>query len=246
MTIIQIENMARVLKSVSWGKPALSLLSQCKELDTSLPAAMHIRHSERPQIQSRVERGAILTITGKEAAFEFGVNLPKDRKYRLFHTQSERARETAEKIHEGLQTQGAKTHLDGVMSFSSHHNQEKFWDYLTRDVLDQGAKTAEPFFINWVSDHYPPWEVESGRTFAQRAAVMTLNNLQAVDSNALDIYVSHDLWIAAFLFYWAGIMPSSEWMKYLDGFILQLTDERIHVYSKEGKKEAYYPYWWNF
>ncbi len=38
-----------VLESVEWGKPALSLLSQCKQLDTNLPAVMHIRHTERPK-----------------------------------------------------------------------------------------------------------------------------------------------------------------------------------------------------
>jgi hypothetical protein len=105
---------------------------------------------------------------------------------------------------------------------------------------------ARSYFINWVSGHYPPWEIEPCRMFAQRAASVMMKNLEEIDSFGFNIYVSHDLWVAPCLFYWFGIMPSIEWIKYLDGFILQLTDDRINVYSKDGKKEAYYPYWWSF
>jgi len=78
--------MSSILESVEWGKPALSLLSQSRELDPNLPAVMHIRHSERPEIASREERGANLTESGKKAAHEFGSLLPRNRSYRLYHS----------------------------------------------------------------------------------------------------------------------------------------------------------------
>ena len=236
--------MSSVLESVEWGKPALTLLSQSRELDPNLPAVMHIRHSERTEIRSREERGANLTESGKRAAYEFGSLLPRNRSYRLYHSVSDRAIETAEEVHRGLRSIDAEACVGGVF-LHSHNDQEKFWYYLVRDgKLDK--MTARPFFINWASGHFPPWELEPCGMFAQRAASAMMKNLEELDSSGFDIYVSHDFWVASCLFYWFGIMPSLEWIKYLDGFILQLTDDRMNVYFKDGKKEAYYPYWWSF
>jgi hypothetical protein len=81
--------------------------------------------------------------------------------------------------------------------------------------------------------------------FAQRAAMVMIKNLDGLGSQDFGIYVSHDIWVASFLFNWVGMLPHENCM-FLDGFILQLAEERMHVYTKEGKKEAYYPYWWNF
>jgi hypothetical protein len=41
-------------------------------------------------------------------------------------------------------------------------------------------------------------------------------------------------------------MPDERWIEFMDGFIMQLTEKRIRVWTKDGKKEAYYPHWWNF
>jgi broad specificity phosphatase PhoE len=237
--------MSSVLESVQWGEPALSLLAQSRELDPNLPAVMHIRHSERPKISSREERGANLTESGKRAAYEFGSLLPRNRSYRLYHSVSDRAIETAEEIHRGLRSIDAEACIDGVF-LRSHSDQDKTWDYITRDKISPGKETARSYFINRASGHYPPWELEPCGIFAQRAASVMMKNLEELDLSGFDIYVSHDVWVASYLFYWSGIMPSVDWIKYMDGFILQLTDDRMNVYSKDGKKEAYYPYWWDF
>jgi hypothetical protein len=73
-----------------------------------------------------------------------------------------------------------------------------------------------------------------------------MKNLTSAETNTFDIYVSHDTTCGAFLLHWFGIMLDERWIEFLDGFIMQLTEERLHVYTKDGKKEAYYPYWWNF
>ena len=125
--------MSSVLKSVVWGEPALSLLSQCRILDHGFPAVMHIRHSERSQISSREERGANLTESGRRVAYEFGSSLSINRSYRLFHSTSDRAKETAEEIHRGLRSIDAEACMGGVF-LRSHSDQEKLWDYLIRDV----------------------------------------------------------------------------------------------------------------
>jgi len=202
---------------------------------------MHIRHSERPPITSRSELGVALTEQGRNAAFEMGTQLPGDRSYRLYHSPSDRAIETAEEIHRGLRSIDAEACMGGVF-LHPHNDQEKFWGYLVRDVKSD-KMTARPFFINWANGHYPPWEVEPCLIFAQRAASVMMKNLGKLDSSGFDIYVSHDVWVALYLFFWFGMMPSVDWIEFLDGFILQQSDERMNVYSKYGKKEAYYPYW---
>jgi len=236
--------MSSVLKSVGWGEPALSLLSQCRKIDHSLPAVMHIRHSERPLITSRSELAVSLTDQGRNAAYEMGTQLPEDRSYRLYHSASDRAIDTAEEIHRGLKSIDAEACMGGVF-LRSHFDQEKFWGYLVRDVKSD-KQTARPFFINWANGHFPPWELEPCGIFAQRAASAMVKNLDKLDSSGFDIYVSHDIWVASCLFFWFGMMPSVDWIGYLDGFVLQQTDDCMNVYSKEGMKEAYYPYWWNF
>ena len=218
-----------------------------------IPAVMHIRHTERPKSTQESREyakktgKAILksTAKGKQAAFEFGVNLPSKRVYRVYHSSVTRAIETAEQIHKGLLSQGAESHLKGVF-MNVHYNQGRSLEYLQRDVHDVGASTARPYFVNYVSEHYPPWKIEPGSLVAQRHAAKMSENLTSGTSETFDLYVSHDVFCALFLFYWFGIMPDERWIEFLDGFLVQLSEERMHVYTKDGKKEAYYPYWWNF
>jgi hypothetical protein len=78
--------MRSYIESVEWGIPALSLLSKCKELVDELPTLMIIRHSERNRIESidKLEMAEI-TPLGKKAAHEFGLNPPRNRRYRLYY-----------------------------------------------------------------------------------------------------------------------------------------------------------------
>ncbi len=178
-----------------------------------------------------------------EAAHEFGARLPGDRSYRLYYSSSTRAIETAEHINRGLVGKNTRSRLCGVMPFRPQNQQERFWDYVTRDWIEGGGGLA--FFVNWVGGRYPPSEMEPTLQFAMRAAAETVDNLKQADAG-MDIYVSHDMWVALMLFHWFGIMLLRDGVMFMDGFILQLAEERMHVYTKYGKKEAYYPHWWNF
>lgn len=240
--------MSSVLKSVEWGVPALNLLSQCTQLDPNLPAIMHIRHSERPQINSQEERRSIITDAGKKAAYEFGANLPRIREYRIFYSKANRAVQTAQMIQKGLRSNSVRAQLKGKASLFLDGDEDRFWHYIDRDVLEIQAENtrARAFFIKLIGDHYPPSEIESPRSFSQRIAFYMMENLRKSQSDGFDVYVSHDVSVASLLLYWCGILPGPEWIQFLDGFILQLTDEYMLVYSKYGKKEIYYPHWWNF
>jgi broad specificity phosphatase PhoE len=236
--------MSSILESVEWGESALSLISQCTKIDHGLPAVMHIRHSERPPVTPTSILSAALTDQGKDAAYEMGTRLPADRTYRLFHSASARAIETAEEIHRGLRSIDADAHMGGVFH-RLHDDREKFVSYLFQEYKPE-MKTARPYFIKWASGHYPPEEIEPSQLFSQRAASVMMKNLEKLEPTGFDIYASHDIWVAPFLFHWFGIMPSEDWPDLLDGFILQLTDERMRVYTSNDMIEAHYPHWWSY
>lgn len=75
-------------------------------------------HSERDRIKSIEEiQMAELTPLGKKAAYEFGLNLPKNRTYRIYHSPYLRNQQTAEKIHEGTKMLGTKTEFMGLENY---------------------------------------------------------------------------------------------------------------------------------
>lgn len=240
--------MDQLLETVEWGEPALSLLSRCNDFVKNLPAVIHIRHSERPRI-TNIGDGpqALLTSTGKQAAYEYGLNLPSERCCRLFHTYYERTKDTAQQIHRGIVDNGGESKMMGALSLATILDHEKYSYYISRDT-DGGDtdETAMSYFHNWVGGRYPPWVIYPCGQFTQRGAAIMMKNLKSADSTSLDIYVSHDTWIASFLYHWFGIPPPSNWIGFMDGFMLQLTDERMYVYFRGHMNKIHYPYWWKF
>ena len=47
----------------------------------------------------------------------------------------------------------------------------------------------------------------------------------------MDVYVSHDTWVAAFMFHWFGLPSPSDWVSFMDGFILHTYDDKMRVYT---------------
>ncbi len=212
---------------------------------------MHIRHTERPATTPatidrlrRTGEQALSTERGKQAAFEFGHALPPTRVYRLYHTPNPRTIETAHQIRDGLQARGGAPQLKGV--FIKHDiDQEKLIYYIGRDGFTGGRLNARQLILNLLSGRYPPWELEPGFLFAQRHAAIMVDNLRTASADGLDLYVSHDVLVLFFLFYWFAILPDDH-ITYLDGFLLQLTDDGMQVYTKDGATTVRYPYWWRF
>ena len=58
------------------------------------------------------------TPTGIQVARDFGAALPVDRRYRLYHTWVERAKETAEGIKTGIVENGGVAEVAGVIPYS--------------------------------------------------------------------------------------------------------------------------------
>jgi hypothetical protein len=210
---------------------------------------MHIRHTERPKEEpgSLEVYKIISTEQGKQAAREFGASLPSSRSYRLYHTYMERTRETTENIHEGILANEGSSKVIGSVPLTSTIDRDGWMYHVRRESeMDSDSHLSLRVFTKWISSHYPPWLRVPALDFSQRGAALTMKNLTSAEAHTFDIYVSHENSCAVFLLYWFGIMPDERWIEFLDGFIMQLTEKRLYIYTKDGKKEAYYPYWWNF
>lgn len=227
-----------ILGKVTWGKPALSLLKQSTQLDFKYPSIMVIRHSERqePKELEKIHMAQI-TETGKKCAKQFGELLPIKINYRIYHSISERTEDTATEIHQGIIENGGQSKLIGQCPVLSHilHYQDSFNEYLSRDMGN--------FFNNWISGLYPLYKLEDSKLFARRFAHYACGELLEANNNDMKIYVSHDIFILNYMFHWFGINLASEWLKYLDGFILQIKKDEQHVYYKKGLKITKIPFW---
>jgi len=226
----------------------LYLLSQCGELDTNLPAVMHVRHTERPIEEPGSPGGfkIVSTEKGKKAALEFGSRLPSSRSYRLYHTYMERTRETAENIHEGILANEGSSDVIGSIPLTTIVDRDGWMYYARRESeIDSDGLWSVRIFTKWISGHFPPWLRVPALNFSQRGAALTMKNLESAGARTFDIYVSHDVFVATFLLFWFGFFPT-DWVEFLDGFIMQLVDDKVKVYTKNGKKESYLPYWWKF
>ena len=224
------------------------MLRHVKDLDPTKPAVMHIRHTERPVIEPGYRGGERILSTelGRRAAFEFGSALPTGRRYRLYHTFIERSRETAEEIHGGILSRDGASEIVGSVLFSTIVDPEKFPEYVDREIEEgPSERLSMTLFTKWISGHFPPWIRVPAIEFAQRAASAMMMNLESGGSDAFDIYVSHDIFVGAFQLFWFGVFPS-DWVDFLDGFILQFDDERMVVRSKYGVIRTYPPHWWSF
>jgi hypothetical protein len=85
--------MSKILKSVKWGKPASSLPSQMMKIETSRTTMLLIRHSESQKGYNKQ-----LTGKGKKAAYEFGAQLTRFSKVRIYHTYFDPTRKQQKKF----------------------------------------------------------------------------------------------------------------------------------------------------
>jgi broad specificity phosphatase PhoE len=243
--------MVSTLASVNWGGPTRQLLAATRNL-VGQPAIMHIRHSERT-IASREEiqlglmkydgRKLLSTPTGLRAAMEFGLSLPVDREYTLYHTRSTRAYETAEAIHRGIVEAGGSAEIGGIIPYSPVLDGDTFnWWVQSRKWFPQDG--AYSYTCQWIAGLIPKTTIEPSGEFAQELARISMENLKAASSTAFHIYVSHDMYIATLIFHWFGIPPYTNGIRYLEGFLLQISEEGLNVWLRDRNEMFEFPPWW--
>ena len=238
-----------VLESVEWSRPALSLLSHCAELDQGRPAIMHVRHTERTSLEHGGASGddMLSTPSGVEAAKEFGVRLPSDRRYRLYHTYVQRARETAEAIRDGIVSRGGSAEIVEVVPFMYSIDRVAVIRYLNkvRERCGSEAETSVVFTNDWLAGLVtPPGCILPSYDFARTVADYTLRKLESATPDTLDIYVSHDTYVGSVMFHWFGVPVHQDGIDFLDGFLLQLEDNGMIVWYRNKRMASDYPHWW--
>ena len=238
--------MTSILSSVEWGKSALDLIKHVAELDQNSPAVIHIRHSERPAVNIR--KGGIntaLTNRGEKAAYEFGNSLPSDRKYYFYHTDIDRTKVTAEKIHQAILDNKGSSKLIGEIPLSTVLDIDAFRENLLEIGGENENERMRNFFYRWVSGRYPPWAMKPSLEFAQMTASFMMKCLEGAESEDVHVWATHDNWVSAFLLHWLG-ESSFNWVSFMDGFILQFHEDSMMLFFRGEKKEVKYPYWWGF
>ena len=238
--------MTFTLELVEWGKSALDLINHTKELDPNVPAVLHIRHSERPQMELQKHAFKMaLSERGEKASIEFGVQLPVNRNYSFYHTDIDRTQMTAKKIQQGIQYNGGASEIVGEIPLFSFLDYEEAGKILREMKIEDDELRARTVFYRWLSGIYPPWIIKPSLDFSQFGASLMMKNLREAECDDFHVWVSHENWVAAFLMHWLGEW-SFEWIPFLDGFILQFYDDHIVSFFRGKKKKLNYPYWWNF
>jgi len=241
-----------VLASLDWIGPAKHLLESTRELDPDKPAVMHIRHTARSTVsKEEMERDTEKhdlhnlrsTQTGVQAATDFGASLPKDRGYSLYHTWVPRCRETAEEISRGVTSAGGRARIVGVIPYSMTVDRDAA-QRLTKSkgwaVRDGGFDGA----CHWIAGLVPETIFRPSQEFAREYAKMTVKNLYGASSDAFHVYVSHDDLILTLIFHWFGVPPYSDGIRFLEGLLMQICDDGLHVWLRDRHQVYEPPYWW--
>jgi len=237
------------LESLEWSGPALSLLSHCAELDPGRSAIMHIRHTERTSLDHGGASGddMVSTPTGISAAVDFGARLPGDRRIRLYPTYVQRARETAEAIKDGVASRGGSAEIVEVVPFRYSIDRDAVNRYLgkVRERYGSEAATAVGFTNDWLAGLVtPPGCILPSHEFARTVADYTLRKLASATPDTLEIYVSHDTNVGSIMFHWFGVPIHQDGVDFLDGFLLQLRDDKMVVWFRGRRIDLDYPHWW--
>lgn len=228
------------LDSVEWGGPVLSLLSRFEEVDDGGPAVLILRHSEvKYQVVGDLTV-ARLTETGVNAANEVGTLLPPHRRYRVYHTCFPRTKQTAEEIVGGLGSIGARVAVEGElpnMNLSMDDGLAKaLWDY----------PKGSWFLMDWLSQRLPTELFVNPLDLAKLAAKEVSDRLRDAEPDGVDIHASHGEMVALYKFYWLGLPPVEGTYGFLNGFILQLGEDKLTAYTGDGVRRVNYPHWWDF
>jgi hypothetical protein len=238
--------MSSVLESVEWGKSAQQTIDQMKDLNHKLPAVMHIRHSERPPINIHLPTYSLsLTERGVKTSYEYGKNLPKNRRYSHFHTVIDRSRNTASNIHRGiLDNNGESTGLEliQIRTLIDPEANSRYLQKIVKESENQLIATKKIFY-RWISGYIPPSVRKPSLLFSQETASLMMKKLGEAESRDVHIWVTHDNFIAAFIYHWFGEYLT-EWITFLNGFILQFYDKYMVLFFRGEKKQVEYPYWW--
>jgi len=188
------------------------------------------------------------TSSGIAAATEFGARLPIDRRYRLYHTYVQRARETAGAIRDGIVSRGGSAEIVEVVPFKYSIDRVAVNRYLNkvRERCRSEDETSVGFTNDWLAGLVtPPSCILPSYDFARNVADYTLKKFDSATADTIDIYVSHDTYVGSVMFHWFGVPVHKDGIDFLDGFLLQQGDKGMVVWFRNKRLVLDYPHWWS-
>jgi len=211
-------------------KPFLDDINKIK----SDNVAILIRHSIREShILGKIISQYLLTEEGKELAFWFGKNLPKDRKIRIFYSPVERCKQTAIFIKKGLQ-------LNKNIKIESIEKKEYLDTIVNNKEFDKLVKkyTCSKFVNKWINKEISNKIIKNPNISFYQMMNEIILSMKKQKEKSLDIYIAHDFnifLIREFIF--KNRNKNIEWPDYLDGIIISSeNDNKIKLKWRKFEK----------
>jgi hypothetical protein len=227
-----------------WTRMARDMTRAIQDFPKDSKVIMILRHSHRNEPTGSEKLYKLkLTPLGHKIAKKFGEELPKSRSIQLYHSVVWRCQETAEDILEGFQKNSGIGDIKGSLKVLYDIGASpKFFDDLFRE--------EEPFdptrFLHlWAVGYFSSNEIMPFQEYSKTTADIIWNKLKNAPKNAIDIHISHDLFIIALRYGWFGLPPPTEWIPFLGGFAFTVQDNMLNVFDNNQFFEMKAPYWWN-
>ena len=226
-----------------WTRMARDMTRAIQDFPKDSRIILILRHSHRNEPTDSEKLYKLrLTPLGHEIAKKFGNELPPSRSIRIFHSVVWRCQETAEDILEGFEKVSGvgeiKGHLEILYNIGASPN---FFDRLFKE---EDPFDPTRFLHLWAVSYFSPDEIKPFQEYSKKAAEIIWNTLKNAPKNALDIHVSHDLFIIALRYGWFGLPPPTEWIPFLGGFAFSIHNNILNVFDDNQFFKMKAPYWW--
>lgn len=230
-----------MLNSSDWGQCSLSFLDRINELDSYDPVILNIRHTERHPITWDNNDEVLCTERGKNGAKEFGSKLPVGWNYKFWHTTSPRTLETGKAVALGLKQNGIESRIVGETRTGFVLDNDRFVKIRNKyQVFSDSHESAITLLSNWNKNRYPSDVITPSTEFGQGIAQELNEN---IGDHCFHILVSHDVWVAALMESWVKTHPE-DWVECLNGFLVQLKEDKMKVILHDRSFVTDYPSWW--
>jgi broad specificity phosphatase PhoE len=233
----------KIWNEEEWTRMARDMIRALHNFPKDSNIILLLRHSHRnePNDSEKIYK-LRLTSLGHEIAKKLGEELPISRPIRLFHSIVWRCQETAEDILEGFNRKSGKGEIKGNLKVLYNIG-------ASPNFFDSLFKEEEPFdptrFLHlWAVGYFSPNEIKPFQDYSKEAAEIIWSMLDNAPKNAIDIHISHDLFIIALRYGWFGLPPPTQWIPFLGGFAFTIKDNMLHVFDNNQFFEMKAPYWW--
>lgn len=179
-----------------------------------------LRHSIRePIIDARNSQKQLLTKEGEELSKYFGINLPDNKKYKLFFSPVKRCEQTAEFIQKGLLEKNNE-----ISSFEQNVFLTGFYVKNSEVMSQVNQMSSFKFIENWFNNKFHENLLQSFLTSRQQMLKSVLSQSTLKD-DTINIHITHD-WNIMLMYSYLFEINNEEyvWPDFLQGVYISQKD----------------------